>query len=186
MNIQRDLLTVNPFSRPGKRLSDVKALVIHWTGNAGSSAKQNRDYFQSLGGQSLDHASARYASAHFIVGISGEAVQCIPSEEMAYHAGAKKYLPEALGRLGHYPNNCTIGIELCHPEPDGRFALETLNAATELCALLCVQTGLNPLSDIWRHYDITGKDCPRWFVERPEAFEEFKRSVVSAVNFLKR
>jgi N-acetylmuramoyl-L-alanine amidase len=185
MNIQRDLLTVNPFSRPGKKLSDIKALVIHWTGNAGSTAKQNRDYFESLKGQSLNCASARYASAHFIVGVSGEVVQCIPSEEMAYHVGAKTYTPEALGRLGHYPNNCAIGIELCHPESDGRFAIETLNSATELCGLLCVQAGLNPLHDIWRHYDITGKDCPMWFVERPEEFEEFKRGVVSAVNFLK-
>jgi N-acetylmuramoyl-L-alanine amidase len=186
MNIQRDLLTINPFSRPGKKLEGAKALVVHWVANAGSTAKQNRDYFESLKGQSLNEASARFASAHFIVGISGEAVQCIPGEEMAYHAGAKIYKPEALDRLGHYPNNCTIGIELCHPTGSGSFAVETLNSATELCALLCVQAGLNPLNDIWRHYDITGKDCPKWFVEHPEEFEEFKKGVVSAVNFLKR
>jgi N-acetylmuramoyl-L-alanine amidase len=185
MNIQRDLLTVNPFSRPGKKLSGVKALVIHWVANAGSTAKQNRNYFESLKDQSLNDASARYASAHFIAGLFGEVVQCIPAEEMAYHVGAKTYTPEALGRLGHYPNNRTVGIELCHPGPDGRFAIETLNAAAELCGLLCIQTGLNPLADIWRHYDITGKDCPKWFVERPEEFEEFKRGVVSAVKFLK-
>jgi hypothetical protein len=40
---------------------------------------------------------------------------------MAYHVGAKNYTPEALGRLGHYPNNCTVGIELCHPKADGAF-----------------------------------------------------------------
>jgi N-acetylmuramoyl-L-alanine amidase len=186
MNIQNGLITVNSFSRPGKKLSGIKALVLHWVANAGSTAKQNRDYFESLKTQSLSDVSARYASAHFIVGIAGEIVQCIPSEEMAYHAGAKSYTPEALGRLGHYPNNCTIGIELCHPEPDGRFTVETLNSAIELCGILCIQAGLNPLHDIWRHYDITGKDCPKWFVERPEEFEEFKRGVVSAVNFIKR
>jgi N-acetylmuramoyl-L-alanine amidase len=185
MNIERNFLTVNPFSRPGKKLSDVKAIVMHWTANAGSTARQNRDYFESLKNQSLNDASARYASAHFIVGLSGETAQCIPSEEMAYHVGAKIYRPQALGRLGHYPNNCCIGIELCHPGLDGRFAIETLNAAAELCGLLCIQTGLNPLADIWRHYDITGKDCPKWFVERPEEFEEFKQIVVSAVNFIR-
>ena len=171
MDIQRSLLTVNPFSRPGKELAGAKALVIHWTANAGSTARQNRDYFESLKNQSLNDASARYASAHFIVGLSGEVLQCIPTEEMAYHAGAKLYKPAALNDLGHYPNNCCIGIELCHPKPDGCFASETLAAATELCGLLCVQTGLNPLTDIWRHYDITGKDCPKWFVEHPEEFE---------------
>jgi N-acetylmuramoyl-L-alanine amidase len=188
MNIQRDLLTVNPFSRPGKKLDRVKGLVIHWVANAGSTAKQNRDFFESLKKQNLngDQKLLRWASAHFIVGISGDVVQCIPGEEMAYHVGAKSYTPEALGRFGHYPNNCTIGIELCHPGPDGRFTVETLNAAAELCGLLCIQAGLNPLHDIWRHYDITGKDCPKWFIAHPDAFEEFRRSVVSAVNFLRR
>jgi N-acetylmuramoyl-L-alanine amidase len=186
MNIQRELLTVNPFSRPGKNITGIKALVIHWVANAGSTARQNRNYFESLKGQSLSDPAARYASAHFIVGIEGEIIQCIPAEEMAYHAGAKKYTPEALGRLGHYPNTCTVGIELCHPEPDGHFSIETLNSATELCGLLCVQAGLNPLADIWRHYDIAGKDCPKWFVERPEEFDEFKRGVILAVNFLQR
>jgi N-acetylmuramoyl-L-alanine amidase len=176
MNIQRDLLTVNPFSRPGKKLTDIKALVVHWTANAGSTAKQNRDYFGSLKTQSLNAAS-RYASAHFIVGLAGEVVQCIPCEEMAYHVGAKAYTPEALGHLGHYPNNCTIGIELCHPTADGRFTADTLRAAEELCATLAVQYDLDPFRDIWTHHGITGKHCPRWFVDHPGDFEEFKTRV---------
>jgi N-acetylmuramoyl-L-alanine amidase len=184
MNIQRDLLTVNPFSRPGKKLSGMKALVIHWVANAGSTAKQNRDYFESLKNQSPSDAQARYASAHFIVGISGEVVQCIPGEEMAWHAGAKSYTPEALGSLGHYPNNCTVGIELCHPDADGWFTGETQQAARELCALLCIQFGINPVHDIWTHHAVTGKYCPRWFVDHPERFEEFKQGVAEAINWL--
>jgi N-acetylmuramoyl-L-alanine amidase len=174
MDIQYNLIPVNPFSRPGKKLPRVKALVIHWVANPGSTAPQNRHYFASLKDQSLNHASARYASAHFIVGMLGEIVQCIPVHEMAYHVGAKTYLPYALERLGQYPNNCCVGIELCHPHAEGRFTPETLTAATELCGMLCIQLGLNPLTALWRHYDITGKECPRWFVTHPEAFEEFK------------
>jgi N-acetylmuramoyl-L-alanine amidase len=186
MNIQRDLLTVNPFSRPGKKLSGMKAIVIHWVANAGSTAKQNRNYFESLKNQSQSDASARYASAHFIVGILGEIVQCIPSEEMAYHVGAKSYTPAALGDLGHYPNNCTVGIELCHPLSDGCFTGDTLTAARELCALLCVQFGIiNPDLDIWTHHGITGKYCPKWFVDHPEEFKEFKQGVAEAMNRLK-
>ncbi|MDR0584624.1 MAG: N-acetylmuramoyl-L-alanine amidase [Treponema sp.] len=186
MNIQRDLLTVNPFSRPGKKLDKVKALAVHWVANAGTTAKQNRNYFESLKDQSLNDASARYASAHFIVGISGEVVQCIPGEEVAYHVGAKKYTPEAVTAFGYIPNNCTIGIELCHPRDDGQFSTETLRAAGELCALLCIQFDLDPAKDIWRHFDVTAKVCPRWFVEHPEAFDEFKQSVAGAVNRLRR
>jgi N-acetylmuramoyl-L-alanine amidase len=186
MNIQRDFLTVNPFSRPGKKLSGVKALVVHWVANAGSTAKQNRNYFESLKGQSLNDDSARFASAHFVAGLEGEVVQCIPSGETAYHAGAKKYTPEALGSLGHYPNNCTIGIELCHPGADGRFTPDTLEAARELCALLCIQFTLDPVNGIWTHHGITGKICPQWFVEHPEAFDEFEQDAADAVNRLRR
>jgi N-acetylmuramoyl-L-alanine amidase len=185
MNIQRDVLTVNPFSRPGRSITGIRALVIHWTGNPGSTAKQNRDYFEYLKTQSLNDPAARFASAHFIVGISGEVIQCIPAEEMAYHAGAKAYTPKALGALGHFPNLCTIGIELCHPGAEGRFSAETLGAAAELCALLCVQSGLNPLADIWTHHDITGKDCPKRFVERPEEFAEFKQGIAKIANWLR-
>jgi N-acetylmuramoyl-L-alanine amidase len=185
MDIQRNLLTVNPFSRPGRKLSGVKALVIHWTGNAGSTALQNRNYFESLKNQPPNDPSARYASAHFIAGLSGEVIQCIPGEETAYHAGAKTYTPEALGRLGHYPNNCTIGIELCHPKADGRFNAETARAAWELCALLCIQSGLDPVQDIWTHHAITGKYCPKRFVDHPEEFDNFKQGVAGAMNKLK-
>ncbi|MDR2921967.1 MAG: N-acetylmuramoyl-L-alanine amidase [Treponema sp.] len=186
MNLQKDLLTANPFSRPGKKLDKAKALAIHWTANAGSTAKQNRNYFESLKTQSDPYdLQARYGSAHFVIGIDGEVVQCIPCEEIAYHAGAKTYTPEALGRLGHYPNNCTIGIELCHPDADGRFSAETLQAAAELCALLCMQFGLDPQRDIWTHHGITGKNCPKRFVDYPEEFEGFKQGVSAAMGKLK-
>jgi N-acetylmuramoyl-L-alanine amidase len=185
MNIQRDFLTINLFSRPGKRLSGVKAPVIHWVANPGSTAKQNRDYFESLKSQSLNDASARYASAHFIAGISGEVVQCLPTDEMAYHVGAKSYTPEALSRLGHYPNNRTVGIELCHRHNDGRFTTETRLSAKELCALLCIQFGLDPVRDILTHHDITGKVCPKWFVENPEDFTVFKNCISIAMDRLR-
>jgi N-acetylmuramoyl-L-alanine amidase len=186
MNIQRALLTVNPFSRHGKTLSGVKALVIHWVGNAGSTARENRDYFESLKSQSLNDASARYASAHFVVGLSGEVIQCIPCEEMAYHVGAKIYTPEVLGRLGHYPNNCTVGIELCHPKADGAFTGDTEWTAWELCALLCIQFDLDPVQGIWTHCGVTGKYCPKWFVDHPKEFDEFKQRVAGVMNRLRR
>jgi N-acetylmuramoyl-L-alanine amidase len=186
MNVQRELLTVNPFSRPGKNITGIKALVIHWVANAGSTARQNRNYFESLKGQSLNDPAARYASAHFIAGIEGKVIQCIPMEEMAYHVGAKKYTPETLGRLGHYPNNCTVGIELCHPTADGKFTKETVQAAAELCALLAVQFNRTPETDIWMHSAITGKYRPEWFVDYPGDFEQFKTRVRTILDALRR
>jgi N-acetylmuramoyl-L-alanine amidase CwlA len=31
--------------------------------------------------------------------------------------------------------------------------------------------------DVIRHYDVTGKNCPKYFVENPDAWKEFKKDV---------
>ncbi len=176
MNTERHLLTKNPFSRPGKALQEVKAIVLHWVNNPSTSAMQNRNYFESLKNQKFTGEEV-YTSAHFIIGIDGKIIQCLPTDEMAYHVGAKLYTPEAVSRLGHYPNNCTIGIELCHPKADGEFTEETLGSAISVAAILCKAFELDPEKNIWTHHQVTGKDCPKWFVNHPEQFEKFKSDV---------
>jgi N-acetylmuramoyl-L-alanine amidase len=51
--------------------------------------------------------------------------------------------------------------------------------------LLCIQFGIDPVWDIWTHNGITGKNCPKWFVDRPEKFEDFKRDVAAEMGRLK-
>jgi N-acetylmuramoyl-L-alanine amidase len=182
LNVEKRLLTVNPFSRPGKKLLPVKGVIIHWVNNPGTSALQNRNYFEGLKSQSLDNPKAVFASAHFVVGLQGEVVQCLPVDEMAYHAGAKLYTPEAISRFGHCPNNCTVGIELCHPAWDGEFTPETWASAVELAACLLKQFDLDPAAGLWTHHAVTRKDCPKYFVEHPEAFERFKLNVDRATG----
>jgi N-acetylmuramoyl-L-alanine amidase CwlA len=63
---------------------------------------------------------------------------------------------------------------MCHPKADGRFNAETYVSAVDLVASLCARFKLDPERDIWRHYDVTGKLCPKWLVENPEAFGRFK------------
>lgn len=58
-------------------------IAIHYVANPGSSAKANRDYFDSLDNPAVEGAG-RQASAHLIVGLDGEVVQCLPLNEMAY------------------------------------------------------------------------------------------------------
>jgi N-acetylmuramoyl-L-alanine amidase len=178
MRIENRLLTANPFSRPVKPLKSVKGIVIHWVGNPGTSAEANRNYFESLKAQKTDDKNVRYASAHYIVGLEGEIIRCVPDEEIAYHAGGNRYNPAALNALGTaYPNNSAIGIELCHPDRTGRFEKETLDAARELCRTLKEKYGV-PQDCLFRHFDITGKDCPRYFVENEDAWLDFKDSVL--------
>jgi N-acetylmuramoyl-L-alanine amidase len=176
--MQENLLTKNIFSRPGKKLTGVKGIVIHYVHNAGSSALANRNYFEGLKSQSPDNPKSTFASAHFIIGLEGEIIQCLPEDEVAYHVGNLFYKPDAVSALGGYPNNSTLGIELCHPDESGKFTRETEIAAADLTARLCITHKLDAKKDVWTHHQITGKICPKWFVDHPEEFDTFKELVI--------
>ena len=181
--VRRDYLALNPFSRPGSRRTDTYLIVMHWTGNAMQAAAAVQRYFDELATQDpFDTRPDRYASAHYVVGLEGEIYQIMPEDEVAYHCGASTYTADAREELGVYcsatssPNWCSIGIELCHPDWTGRFRLETLEAAAELAANLAFRYRL-PSSKIWRHHDITGKRCPRYWVNNDVRLDEFRREV---------
>ena len=151
------LLTVNPYSRPGTRSGKINNIVIHYTANPGTSAKQNRNYFQGL----KDTRTTR-ASSHFIVGIEGEIIQCVPTAEVAY--------------ASNHRNSDTISIETCHLNSDGKYTEATYNSMVQLTAWLCEKFNLTE-ADVIRHYDITGKICPKYFVDDETAWKEFKLRV---------
>jgi N-acetylmuramoyl-L-alanine amidase len=176
MTIQEKYLTINPYSRPGKPLAAVRGIVLHWVANPKTTAMNNRNYFENL----KTGAEGRYASAHFVIGLEGEVVQCLLENEIGYHVGAqpKDYKARAIKELSSYPNNCTIGIELCHTNWDCEFTALTLKAAKELILELCERYGLGR-GNIYRHYDITGKDCPRFFVKHGDEWEKFLDFVFS-------
>jgi N-acetylmuramoyl-L-alanine amidase len=179
------MLTKNRFSRPGSFLTGVRGVVLHWVANPKSTARDNRDYFENLKNQPCqtkeDQKKARFASAHFIIGLHGEIIQCIPENETAYHVGADKYTVAALKNLSGYPNNCTLGIELCHEDWTGVFRTKTLDSARGLILYLLLRHGLGT-KDIYRHFDITEKECPLYFVKHEDKWIEF---IQSADRFLK-
>ena len=158
--VQQELLTINEFSRPGDLLEEINGIVIHYIGNPGTTALQNANYFENL-----SFTEERYASSNFIVDLDGQILQCVPVDEVAYASNARNY--------------DTLSIELCHPDETGKFTEETYAAAVRLTACLCVRLGLTP-DDLIRHYDITGKLCPLYFVENEDAWEEFKEDVNQA------
>lgn len=162
MEIKQMHLTKNAYSRPSTKMGKVKGIVIHYVGNAGSSAEANRNYFENLkAGQRMSNGQYRYASSHYIVGLKGEIIECVPETEVAYHASAA--------------NKDHIGIEVCHPGTDGKFSEVTYEALIELIIDICKRHRLNPLRDVIRHYDVTGKDCPRYYVQNPIAWEQLRK-----------
>lgn len=177
MEIIKKLLTPNRYSRPQKK-NKPKAVVIHWIANPNTSASMNRNWFESLKNQ-----TKTFASAHYIIGLKGEIIQCLTESEIGYHVGSKSYTKEALEKLGTYPNSYTIGIELCHKDWTGEFNNKTLQSAKELVADICIRYGFDPFEDIYTHHEIVGwKDCPRWFVNNPKEFDKFKQDVFDIIE----
>ena len=157
--VEKDYLTVNPYSRPGEALDKIDGVVIHYVGNPGTTARANRNYFESLSSGAED----TYASSHFIVGLDGEVIQCVPLTEVAYASNTR--------------NEDTVSIEVCHPDETGQFSPVTYARTVELTAWLCRTFKLDPSQDVIRHYDVTGKICPKYYVDNPEAWDDFRADV---------
>lgn len=152
-DVQELYIEQDGHSRTGWKLNRVKDIVIHYVANPGSSARANRDYFNS---------PTSSVSAHFIVGLDGEIIQCIPLEEQSSASNNR--------------NKDTISIEVCHPDDTGKFNRTTYHAVVQLTAALCRAYHLDE-DDVIRHYDITGKNCPKYFVENPNEWEKLKEDV---------
>jgi N-acetylmuramoyl-L-alanine amidase len=165
-----------------------KAIILHWTGVPTQRAMTVWEYFENTCPD-----KKIYASAHYIIDLNGDIYQAIPDYEVAYHCGSsqidpssgKIYTDWARAKFGHYaanpkqnsPNNCTIGIEMCVIDNEGNFASETLQAAAELVAKLLKDHKLT-IDDIGTHNKVVGwKDCPRFWTNNPDLFEEFKNRV---------
>ena len=186
MQIIRDYITINEYSRPARKLREVLGIVMHWTANPAASAKDNRNFFENrkagVGG---------HGSAHYIIDQSGVIIAAVPENEVAYHCGSDKadpasgriYTDEARRRFGKYasvnnsPNNCTIGVELCPKDAAGNFTDETINAAVELCADICRRYNL-PAQAVTTHHDVVGwKNCPKLWTEKPQLLTAFQFTV---------
>ena len=151
--VTEELLPVNRFSRPGIPLERIDGVVIHYVGNPATSAEANRNYFASLS----SGAENVFASSHFIVGLEGEVLACVPLTEVAYASNTR--------------NEDTVSIEVCHPDETGEFSPETYAKLTELTAWLCSTFELDPREDVIRHYDVHRlngypheqcKNCPKY------------------------
>ena len=151
--IDSQIIDKDGVSRDGRRLKGIKDIVIHYVGNPGSTAQQNHDFYTS---------ASSNVSSHFIVGLKGEIIQCIPLEERS--------------AASNWRNGDTISIEVCHPDSTGKFNDRTYNSLVKLTVWLEEICDLNE-EHIIRHYDITGKECPRYFVKHEDKWEQFKKDV---------
>ncbi len=142
----------NP-SRTGEHLDAINDIVIHYVGNPGTTAQQNWSYYNQ---------EDSVVCSHFIIGLDGDIIQCLPLYEKSEASNER--------------NHDTISIEVCHPEEDGKFTEASYDSLVKLVKWLMDEFSLSS-DNVIRHYDITGKECPLYFVEHPDAWKQFKKSL---------
>lgn len=186
---RNDFIVTNKYTRPGKKLTEVRKLILHYTANPGASANNHKRYFgESLIAQNerLPEEAKRYASAHIFID-KLEAICIVPLDEITFAANDnQKYVngkpyrgvPELLPNA----NYLSINVELCI-EKDGTFHPETIKRAEDVFAELCRMFNRDPLSDIVTHQMVTAKSCPRpWIDKNEQLFVDFKNRVNDKLN----
>lgn len=141
-----------------RQLSNIKYIVIHYTGNDGDTDEGNGNYF---------HNNIVKASAHYFVD-SDSITQSVLDERIAYSVGGKKYSNCKTMGGGKFYGKCTnsnsISIELCDDKKNGTIypSAATIANAIELAKEKMKEYGI-PAANVIRHFDVNGKACPAYW-----------------------
>lgn len=135
IKITKDFIPLSKEKRTGKKIKFTE-ICIHSTGNANSTAKNERGWL-------TNPSNNVYASWHLCID-EKDCIMAIPLDEQAYHAGDS------------FGNNYSIGIEICESGDRAK----TLERAVALTKQLMKEYNI-PLEKVKRHYDYSGKSCPR-------------------------
>lgn len=151
--------------------SNIKYIVYHYTANDGDTDEANGKYF---------NGKNRNASAHYFVD-DDSITQSVPDDYVAYSVGGSKYPNTKGGKLyGKATNANTLNIEMCDTIKNGKYeaSAKTQENALALGREKMKQYGI-PIDRVIRHYDVTGKQCPAYFVNET-AWANFKAKLVNA------
>lgn len=124
--------------RPGFAMT-ATTITIHNTGNPSSTAANERAWL-------ANPSNNRQASYHIVVD-DKEAIECLPLNESAWHAGD--------GSGAKSGNRTSIGVEICE-----RNYIQSLDNAVKLVASMLKERGWG-VDRLRRHWDWSGKVCPR-------------------------
>lgn len=166
MNINQLLTKVN-FRKGVNKVN--KYIVIHYVGATGGAEANCKYFYNTYVG----------ASAHYFVGHKGEVWQCVKDADIAWHCGSNNGYKHPICR-----NTNSIGIEMCCRQLSNGtwyFEEETVKATIELVKELMNKYNI-PVSNVIRHYDVTGKRCPEPYVRNVDAWNTFKANLSGAAN----
>ena len=158
----------------GKRTKKIEWIVMHYTANDGDTGASNARYFQTV---------ITKSSAHYFVDDTSVTLS-VPEDYIAWHCGTagnayQQYHPFCT-------NSNSIGIELCDTRRDGTVLVtsETLRNAAKLAARLCAKYAI-PTEHIIRHYDVTHKLCPAYWIGN-DGLLKFRHMVKEVIPMTKQ
>lgn len=167
-------VSCHPANRGGiRKASQIKYLVYHYTGNDGDTGGNNARYYRD---------NIVGASAHYFVD-DDRVTRSVDDLLIAWAVGGKKWADTGKtggGKLyGIVTNANSISIEMCDACRDGQLmATEaTLELAAALGRELMAKYNI-PIDRVVRHFDVTGKHCPAYFMEEA-AWAQFKERLVA-------
>lgn len=154
LNIVQRLTPYN-YSDGNRGMGAIRYIVIHYFGSLGSAAGV-ANYFAS---------AYRGASAHYILDEGPTVYQCVRDKDIAWHCGTS-----GAYRHPYCRNSNSIGIEVrplklnpAHISVEDRdwyFPTAIMDNLVQLTKMLMQRYNI-PAENVIRHYDVTGKWCPR-------------------------
>lgn len=128
-------------------------IILHYVGNPHTSAWANANYFHNVN---------KAVSANYVVD-DAHIYEIIPPDMKSFGTSSGPY------------NGQYIQVEMCHPDDSGYITDATLERVVWLCRKLISRYGCGK---VIRHYDVTGKLCPKWYVEHPDEWEKLKKRIL--------
>lgn len=157
MNIKIKLAHKSNYGN-SRNTNTIKYIVIHYTANDGDTDENNGVYFKN---------NVVKSSAHYFVD-DDSVTQSVPDNYIAYHCGATTY------KHGYCRNANSIGVEICDDVKNGVIypSDKTITNVLELVAYLMKKYNV-PKENVIRHFDVTGKHCPAYWVNDAKWKTEF-------------
>lgn len=138
-------------------------LTIHSTSNLKSTAQNERD--------NLNRVSNTTSTGFHIAVDDIQAIECIPLDMVAFHAG------DGVNGTG---NTKSIGLEICESGDRNK----TIENAVVISAKILHERNWG-IDRLKRHYDWAGKNCPRILnYNNWQGWNEFKSKVQAHLNLL--
>lgn len=148
--------------------SQIKYIVIHYTGNDGDHDEGNASYFKN---------NVVNASAHYFVDDDSITLS-VPENFTAWSVGGTKWKDCATtggGTMyGEITNANSISVEMCDTMRNGTVKATEQTMANTAALVKDLMKKYNiDIDHVYRHFDVTGKHCPAYFMNA-SAWAEFK------------